>query len=66
MGNFGTTIKSLREKKGLSREELAEMVGVSISSIQMYENGERVPRDGVKIKIAEVFNTSVESIFFND
>ena len=27
------------------REEVAEAIGVSLSAISMYENGDRIPRD---------------------
>ena len=47
-----------------SREEVAKAVGVSISAIAMYENGERIPRDGIKLKIAEYYQKSVQEIFF--
>ena len=43
-----------------SREEVAKAVGVSISAIAMYENGERIPRDGIKLKIAEYYQKSVQ------
>ena len=45
-----------------SREEVAKAVGVSISAIAMYENGERIPRDGIKLKIAEYYQKSVKEI----
>lgn len=48
-----------------SREEVAKAVGVSISAIAMYENGERIPRDGIKLKIAEYYQKSVQEIFFD-
>lgn len=64
MSDYGVNIKKLREKNGISQLELSEIVGVSPSSITMYECGERVPRDTIKIKIANYFGVSVESIFF--
>ena len=36
----------LRELRGnISRETVADAVGISVSAISMYENGERIPRD---------------------
>lgn len=43
---------------------IAQMLGISPSALSMYENGNRIPRDEVKIKIAHLYNTSVEEIFF--
>lgn len=47
------------------REDVAKAVGVSLSAIAMYENGDRVPRDEVKIKLAKLYNTSVQALFFD-
>ena len=48
-----------------SREEVAKAIGISVSAIYMYENGERIPRDSIKIKLAAYFNKSVQEIFFD-
>lgn len=47
-----------------SREEVANAIGVSISAISMYENGERIPRDEIKLKIADFYHESVQELFF--
>lgn len=46
------------------RETVAEACGISVSALAMYEQGERIPRDDIKIKLAQYYNRSVESIFF--
>lgn len=61
--NIAEKLIGLRGKK--SREEVAKALGLSISAISMYENGERIPRDSIKIKIANYYNKSVQEIFFN-
>ena len=43
MDSFSGRLKELRQKHGLSQRELAERIGVSKSSINMYERGEREP-----------------------
>lgn len=48
-----------------SREEVAKEVGVSVSAISMYENGERVPRDAIKIRLAKFYGKTVQEIFFD-
>ncbi|WP_445505744.1 helix-turn-helix transcriptional regulator [Niallia sp. 03091] len=52
----------LRESK--SREEVSNELGISISALQMYENGQRIPKDEIKIKIANYYKKSVQEIFF--
>lgn len=61
---IGAEIKRLREAKELSREDLADKLGASPSAIAMYELGERIPRDEMKVKIADFFGVSLESLFF--
>ncbi|MDD3222314.1 MAG: helix-turn-helix transcriptional regulator [Lachnospiraceae bacterium] len=48
-----------------SRETVANAIGVSTSALSMYENGERIPRDDIKIRIAKYYNRSVNFIFFD-
>ena len=58
--------KKLIELRGeRSREEVAKAIGVSVSAISMYENGERIPRDDIKIKIAKLYQKTVQEIFFD-
>lgn len=47
-----------------SREQVAKDLGISVSAIAMYENGDRIPRDEIKMKIAAYYHESVEQIFF--
>lgn len=54
----------LRGKK--SRKDVAEAVGITARTLASYERGERVPRDGIKRKIAEYYGRTVNYIFFSD
>lgn len=47
------------------REDVASAVGVSLSAIAMYENGNRIPRDETKVKLADYYGTTVQALFFN-
>ena len=56
----------LRELRGdRSQREVAEALAISESAISMYECGERMPRDEVKLRFARYYGTTVESIFFD-
>lgn len=55
-------LKELRGSK--SQTEVAQAVGVTPMAISLYESGERIPRDEIKVKIAEYFGTTVDAIFF--
>ena len=43
MPNFSTRLKELRNQANLSQQELSKIMGISKSSINMYERGEREP-----------------------
>lgn len=58
------TLIRLRGEK--TRAEVASALGLSLSAITMYENGERIPRDETKIKIAAYYGKTVEEIFFTE
>lgn len=47
------------------RQTVADAIGVSVSALQMYENGQRIPRDQTKMAFAAFYGTTVEAIFFN-
>lgn len=57
--------KRLVELRGVrTQKEVDESLGISISALSMYEIGQRIPRDEVKIKIAKYYGKSVQDIFF--
>ena len=62
--NFSEIIIKERVKRKWSQQKLANLLGVSQSAINKYELGTRKPSDKIKIKIAKLFNMSVEDIFF--
>ena len=53
-------IHDLRHAHGLSQQELADKIGVSKSSINMYERGDRVPRPNVQEALADYFNVDLD------
>lgn len=59
----GEKLRQLRGEK--TQEEIARALGITKSSYAMYERGERVPRDEVKIRIAAFFGVSVQDLFFS-
>lgn len=54
----------IRARGNRRRDEVARAVGVSVSAIAMYENGERIPRDKTKIRLADYYGTTVQQLFF--
>lgn len=46
------------------RPSVCAAVGISLSALRMYETGKRVPRDDIKVKLAEHYKTDVQSLFY--
>lgn len=58
-----TRLKELRAREGYNQTELAKKVGVSRQTVSLIERQEFMPSILTAIKIARVFNTTVEDIF---
>ena len=58
-----TRVKELRNKAGITQDELGKEVGVSRQTIIALEQGKYVPSLTLAMKIARKFNVSVEEIF---
>jgi len=56
--------KRLRELRGnISQEKVAKACEIPVIVLNMYERGERIPRDEIKLKLAAFYNVKVENIF---
>lgn len=60
--NFGEKIYRLRTARNLSQEELGELLGVSRQSISKYENNSAVPDLDRVVKLAEIFEVSLDEL----
>ena len=58
--NFGNRLKTLRIKKKLTQQQLADLLGLTKSVISAYENGLSYPAYDVLIKIARIFKVSTD------
>ena len=45
---------------------ICKELNISASALSMYESGDRVPRDEVKEKMANLYKTTVGKLFFNE
>jgi len=57
------SVQTLRQDKGLTQQELAEKVGVTRQTVISIEKGNYTPSVLLALKLAQVFNVSVEDIF---
>lgn len=60
MTSFGDRLKNLREKKGLSQQELAKRFNLSQSTIAYYENDKKQPNQNTLQRLADFFEVSVD------
>lgn len=61
---IGKRLISLRGEKLV--KDVAKALGISASALSMYEKGQRIPRDEIKIRLARYYDRTVDSIFFTD
>ena len=60
MSKFSERFKELRKSRKLSQQELADFLGISKSSVNMYERGEREPGLETIENIADFFNVDMD------
>lgn len=66
MKNFSNKLKSLRQEKGLTQEQLAKQIFVSRTLITKYETGKAIPSKDNLEKIADFFNVDISLLFNKD
>ena len=60
----GKKLKALRGDK--TQKEVVADIGISKSALAMYERDERIPRDEVKVQIANYYNEPVGALFYGE
>ena len=60
---IGNKIRQMRNKAGLTQEQLAEKLGVSAQSVSKWENEISMPDITLLPDIAEVFGVSLDELF---
>ena len=59
-------IRELRQKKELSQEELARLLGVDRSAVAKWETGSNLPRAEKLLQMADIFGCSLDKILDRD
>ena len=64
---FGEKIKDARKKLGISQDQFAKMIGVSLRTVTNYETGDRYPKKReMYSKIAKALNVDVNYLLTED
>ncbi|AGK72147.1 XRE family transcriptional regulator [Streptococcus cristatus] len=61
--NIITKLKSVRETRGMTQQELADRIGMRRETILHLENNRYNPSLEMALKIAQVFDLRVEELF---
>lgn len=57
---FGELLRELRKDRGMTQADLAKELSFAPLTISAYERGHSVPDDATKVKIAKIFNISLD------
>ncbi len=63
---FGKRLRKLRMKHKFTQQKTADILGVTMSSYQKYEQNERFPSYETLIKIADIFDVSTDYLLGRD
>lgn len=63
--NISNNLRKLREKRGIKQKFIAEQLGISPNYYSQIENGHRPPQVEHLLKLRNIFNVSLDDIFFN-
>ena len=61
--NIAKQIKKYRENMGLTKKELAEMVGTAPSTVSGWESADYAPGADTLVKLCDIFNITLDEIF---
>jgi len=57
------SVRSLRQQNAITQAQLGQLIGVSRQTVNSIEQGRYIPSLETALRIAAVFDQSVESIF---
>ncbi len=60
MADIKDRILSLRNEKELTQEKMAKIFNVGLSTVSMWERGERIPRPKILQEICDYFNVDMD------
>ena len=55
-------IRFYRKQKGLTQEQLAEAMGVSVAAVSKWEQGQSLPEIPMLMELADFFDLSVDAL----
>ncbi len=62
MGNFIDNLRNRRIQLGMNQTELAKKIGVTPTTIWLYERGEATPKIDIALRLAKVLGMTIEQL----
>ena len=62
----GENIRTLRQRKGLTQEQVAQQLGVTYQAVSKWENGTNTPDIALLPEIAAFFGVTIDALFSQD
>lgn len=66
MAGIHTYLKEIRIEKGLTQEDVATKIGLTRQAISSYESGKRQPGIDILMKLAEIYEVSIDTILYGN
>ena len=63
---FGNRLKAIRQERGYTQKQLAQLLGVTEQAVSKYERGNSYPDVGVLNGMAEVLDCSLDYLFLHE
>lgn len=63
---ISANLKAFRENRGLKQKYIAEQLGISPNYYSQIENGHRLPQLEHLLILRNIFNVSLDDLFFNN
>lgn len=60
---IGSFLRELRTEKGLTQEQLAEKLNVSIRTVSRWENGNNMPDLSIVVELADFYDIDIRELF---
>ena len=62
MNDFGNLLYTLRKRKGLTQQELADELGVTNKAVSKWETGEAFPETGLLLPLADLLGVTADDL----
>lgn len=66
MGSFIENLRNRRVQLGMNQTELAKKIGVTPTTIWLYERGEATPKIDIALRLAKVLGMTIEQLVGED